>query len=99
MSRLSHKRGRKSKYTHSLNDEYWKEVRMRVIARDRACKICGSILYLEVHHLTYFANGKSIRGHELEHLDKLLLLCGKCHDKVHKDIKHKYNPKNYNKRY
>ena len=49
MSRLQHKKGRKSNYSKTLNNEVWREVRLRVIARDRCCKHCGSRLYLEVH--------------------------------------------------
>jgi len=95
MSRLNRKRGRKSNYTHSLNNEYWRTVRQKIIFRDRKCQLCGSKLFLEVHHLTYFANGSSIRGQELKHLDKLILLCGDCHKKVHNNKSHKFNPINY----
>jgi 5-methylcytosine-specific restriction endonuclease McrA len=84
MSRLQHKRGRKSKYASSLNSDYWKEVRQRVIARDRCCQKCGSRLFLEVHHKTYEVNGISIKGNEINHLDKLVLLCAECHKKEHK---------------
>jgi len=78
VSRLQHKRGRKSNYALSLNSEYWKEVRQRILARDRKCAKCGSILFLEVHHKTY----KSI-GNELEHLGDLILLCSDCHKNEH----------------
>jgi 5-methylcytosine-specific restriction endonuclease McrA len=82
MSRLQHKRGRKSNYSLSLNTEYWKEVKLIIRARDRRCK-CGSILFLEVHHKTYYINGESIIGREKEHLDCLILLCSECHQKEH----------------
>lgn len=99
MSRLQRKRGRKSNYVRSLNTEYWREVRQMIIARDKGkCKICGSILYLEVHHLTYFlSDGTSIKGKEKTCLDRLVLLCGCCHGKVHKNKKHHMNPKNFKK--
>ena len=99
MSRLKHKRGRKSNYSKSLNNEYWKDVVLLVRARDRKCKICGSMLYLETHHLTYFApDGSKIFGKEKTCLERLILLCGDCHSKVHKNKKHKMNPKNFNKK-
>jgi len=79
MSRLQNKKGRKSNYVLSFqNSEYWKEVRLLILARDRKCINCGSILFLEVHHLTY-AN----KGNEKEHLSDLTLLCSKCHSKIH----------------
>jgi 5-methylcytosine-specific restriction endonuclease McrA len=78
VSRLQHKKGRKSKYSLSLNSVYWKDVRQRIIARDRSCIDCGSILYLEVHHLTY-----KNKGNELENLEDVILLCSKCHQKRH----------------
>lgn len=85
MSRLQHKRGRKSNYALSLaNNAYWREVRQMIIARDRVCKICGSILYLEVHHKAYYVNGISIVGNEKQHLNCLVLLCSKCHENEHK---------------
>jgi len=77
---LQHKKGRKSNYVLSFqNSEYWKEVRQRIIARDRKCVVCGSILFLEVHHKTY-----RNKGSELEHLEDLELLCSKCHENKHK---------------
>jgi 5-methylcytosine-specific restriction endonuclease McrA len=78
MSRLQHKRGRKSNYAHSLNSEYWKEVRQKILARDRKCVKCGSVLFLEVHHKTYIH-----KGDELEYLEDLILLCSNCHQKEH----------------
>jgi len=78
VSRLQHRKGRKSNYSLSLNSDYWKEVRQRILARDRKCVKCGSILFLEVHHKTY-----KNKGNELEHLEDLILLCSKCHQKEH----------------
>jgi len=37
----------------------------------------------------------SINGKEKDCLKRLILLCGECHKKVHKDNNHEYNPKNY----
>lgn len=87
MSRLNRKRGRKSNYVHSLNSDNWKELKRKVLVRDRRCVICGSSLYLETHHLHYRNKGN-------EKLEDLVLLCAKCHQKVHNDKYHKFNPVN-----
>ena len=84
MSRLQHKKGRKSNYALSLKSEYWQEVKQRIRARDRVCVKCESILYLEVHHKTY-----KNKGNELEHLEDLVLLCAECHQKEHNKINKK----------
>jgi 5-methylcytosine-specific restriction endonuclease McrA len=89
MSRLQHKRGRKSNYAKSLNTEYWHDVRQKILVRDRCCVICTSFRNLEVHHKTY-----KNKGNEMENLGDLVLLCGNCHQKVHDDPAHKLNPKN-----
>jgi len=83
LSRLQHKKGRKSNYALSLKNQYWKEVRSMIIARDRDCQKCHSKLYLEVHHKTYFQNGISILGKEKEYLYCLILLCSECHQLEH----------------
>lgn len=88
MSRLQHKRGRKSAYVHRLSDNpYWEKVKRKVRLRDgHKCRICGASYPLEVHHKRYKVNGVSIVGHELEYMDCLVTLCGGCHEKVHKGI-------------
>lgn len=88
MSRLQHKRGRKSAYVHRLsNNPYWGKVARKVRLRDgHKCRICGASYPLEVHHRRYKVNGVSIVGNELEHMDCLVTLCGGCHEKVHKGI-------------
>jgi 5-methylcytosine-specific restriction endonuclease McrA len=85
VSRLQHKKGRKSNYALSLNSEYWNEVKSIIRARDRKCVKCGSILYLEVHHIRYYVNCVSIIGNEKKHLNELILLCSKCHELEHKN--------------
>lgn len=90
MGRLQHKRGRKSKYARSLaQNPYWEKVAREVRIRDgHKCQVkdCGALYPLEVHHLRYKVNGRSIIGHELEYLDSLITLCASCHEKVHKGI-------------
>ena len=84
MSRLQHKKGRKSNYAKSLlNNPDWDEAKRRV--RDgHKCQMCGKDYNLEIHHRKYRVNGQSVVGHELEYLDCLVTLCGDCHNKVHK---------------
>lgn len=90
MSRLQHKRGRKSNYSKSLNNPYWEEVKRKVRIRDNhRCQMCGKDYGLEIHHKTYKINGQSIVGKELEHLDCLITLCGTCHQRVHNKVKSK----------
>lgn len=102
MARLQHRPGRRSNYLKSLNNDYHRELRRRVFVRDGfRCKECGSKLYLELHHITYYMNGISILGHELEgdNIKWCVTSCGKCHPKIHKNITHKWNPGNRNKEY
>lgn len=96
MSRLMHKRGRPSNYLKSLqNDNNWNEVKYQVRCRDgHACLICGKTFGFECHHITYYDQGISIRGRELEHLKWLALVCGSCHSIIHKTPNHPLNPSN-----
>ncbi|AWG26023.1 HNH endonuclease [Flavobacterium kingsejongi] len=99
MGRLNHKRGQPSNYRQSIkSNPYWDEVKKRIRLRDDfKCVECGSTIRLETHHISYYVNGQSIVGHELDHLNWLVTLCETCHDKSHSDENHKYNPKNSNK--
>lgn len=100
MSRLKHKRGRKSNYVKSLNNDYHKEVKRKALIRDNfKCKLCGSTLFLELHHITYYFEGKRIIGSELSVMNCVVILCSECHQLVHNDEKHKFNPKNRGKEY
>lgn len=85
MPRLTNRRGRKGAYLRKLNTAYWQDVARRVRMRDHhRCRICGTSVNLEVHHLTYYVNGESIVGREADHLDKLITLCGTCHAAQHR---------------
>lgn len=88
MSRLRHKKGRKSAYALSLTrNPYWEKVAREIRIRDgHKCRHCNVLYPLEVHHMRYKVNGMSIVGHELEHLDCLVTLCASCHEKVHKGV-------------
>lgn len=84
MARLQHRPGRKSNYLKSLNNDYHREVKRRAAIRDGfQCRDCGTRLNLELHHLSYYHNGESIVGKELEHMDKVITLCESCHQKRH----------------
>lgn len=85
MSRLQHRPGRRSNYVRGLQSPEWREVCRRVRLRDgHRCQLCGKTYTLEVHHLTYYdENGRSIVGREVDHLDKLITLCGECHQRMH----------------
>lgn len=84
MSRLQHKRGRKSNYVKKLQTKEWQEVCRLVRIRDgHQCQMCGKNYGLEVHHKTYYINNISIVGREREYLDCLITLCQDCHAKIH----------------
>lgn len=52
---------------------YWKDLRRRARKRDEyQCVACGSLLYLNCHHLTYVRVGK-------ERLEDVATLCRPCH--------------------
>lgn len=95
MGRLRHKRGRPSNYRKSLNNPYWEKVKRKVRIRDNfKCICCGSTVKLETHHISYYVDGESIRGKELDHLEWMATLCEKHHQEAHNDLKHPLNPKN-----
>lgn len=93
---MRHIRGRPSNYRKSLqNNKYWNTVKRKVRIRDNfKCLVCGCKIRLEVHHITYYVNGKSILNKELEFLVWMVTLCEKDHDKAHKQFDHPFNPNN-----
>jgi 5-methylcytosine-specific restriction protein A len=56
----------------------WKAIRLRVIARDGACRLCGSTARLTVHHLTPAADD----GAAALDMDNLVTLCAPCHGRI-----------------
>ena len=79
MARLNHRKGRKSNYVKTLNNDYHREVKRKVHLRDGfKCCDCGTKLNLELHHLSY-----KFKGSELEHMETVVTLCGSCHQKRH----------------
>ena len=74
---------RSMKYADFLLTPYWKEISSRVkMRRNNRCQLCGSTKGLEVHHSDY-----SIHGDEINNIDKLTVLCHKCHAKFHDKMK------------
>ena len=73
---------RKMPYKDFLRTPYWCIIRDKVLSTRHYCQICGSSGYLEIHHSTY-----EIHGDEINNLDKLTVLCPKCHELFHKQNK------------
>jgi len=93
-------KGRKSAYLKSLNNSEWQAVRRAARIRDRhRCVECSSEIDLECHHITYYQNGKSILGSEINYLHCVVTLCHQCHKNVHKTPLHRFNPQNKDKTY
>lgn len=61
--------------------EHWKKVRSQAFEYyGRKCAICGTTQRLQVHHLIYKRNGRSVLGREDIQKD-LVVLCKKHHPK------------------
>lgn len=94
MARLNNKRGRKSNYLKSLNNDYHRSVRERALLRDGfRCKLCDQRHRLELHHISY-----EHQGNELEHMETVVILCETHHQEAHNDPNHVFNPKNPRKK-
>lgn len=84
---------RKEQYQHQLEHPLWIKKKNMILERDHhQCVLCGSPLYLQVHHKRY-SDGK--RAWEYPNA-VLVTLCRECHQKVHSDPNHELNP--YKKR-
>ncbi len=91
ISDIQYKRGRKSNYLKSLNNENHREVRNRALIReDFHCKLCEKRIRLELHHIDYEFLGK-----ELENMQWVVILCEDHHQYVHNTPGHKWNPYNF----
>jgi hypothetical protein len=68
---------RKLPYCEYLKTPHWQHIKIEVKKKyNNKCNKCKSTKKLNVHHLTYANFGK-------EKLEDLVLLCEKCHTKVH----------------
>lgn len=66
-------------YHDFLRTPYWAAVAEMVRKRDNyKCQECGSTENLNIHHKTY-----ENHGDEIHHLEDLVCLCQKCHEKHH----------------
>lgn len=66
-------------YQDFLRTPYWATVAEMVRKRDNyKCQECGSMENLNVHHKTY-----ENHGDEIHHIEDLICLCQKCHEKHH----------------
>ena len=70
-------------YSRYMSSDLWKQKRLARIEKDGyKCKLCGSAINLNVHHITYERLGR-------EPLDDLITVCADCHEKLHeKDLAH-----------
>lgn len=59
------------------------------------CALCGSFMFLELHHIVYRSENKSL----IDNPDNCIMLCSSCHRLVHSNKK-KYQPllKEYKKK-
>jgi hypothetical protein len=72
------------KYLDYLQSQEWKDIRLKVLQRDRyRCVDCGAKGKLDVHHTSY----KRLFH---EDLDDLISLCRQCHESEHKPTVSKY---------
>jgi 5-methylcytosine-specific restriction endonuclease McrA len=60
-------------YTKHPHPEHWEAIRLGAMARDRGCRVCGSMKNLEAHHRTYERFGR-------ETLADVTTLCRACHE-------------------
>lgn len=77
----------KENYDVFLNSNYWKYVRdLKIATSGGKCQICGCRKGLNVHHNTY-----AHHYNEHLHLEDLVVLCSKCHEKFHNIVKQQSN--------
>jgi 5-methylcytosine-specific restriction endonuclease McrA len=61
-----------------LDPDSYRRLRQSVLERDRwRCQSCGSMVGLDVHHMT----SRGRLGSDLE--ENLITLCRRCHHKIH----------------
>lgn len=70
-------------YKEYLQSDYWKQRRLKFISKTHhRCYLCRVKDNLQVHHKRYKRNNKSILFNERHH--DFRLLCGRCHNSLHK---------------
>ena len=74
----SHKR--KEYYNRLLEDERWKEFRLKVMSeRGNKCECCGGTDILQIHH-TFYISGKMPWEYDI---NDMRVLCRTCHQRIH----------------
>ena len=77
VSRIQPKKNFSKKYVNHLKTDDWKEMRLRILERDKhLCRGCLKAKAIEVHHVTY-------QNLETEFAFELMSLCKTCHDRYH----------------
>ena len=77
----SHKR--KEYYNRLLEDERWKEFRLKVMSeRGSRCECCGGTDILQIHH-TFYISGKLPWEYDI---NDMRVLCRTCHQRIHNII-------------
>jgi hypothetical protein len=74
-------------YSDYLNSEKWDSLKRLALERaDYKCELCGAT-YKAIHHVKY------PKKYQYDHIDNLLVVCGKCHAKLHgiRDIDNNLN--------
>ena len=56
-------------------------IREFICNRDKTCQVCGSTKRLDVHHMD--GNGKHLTENPNQNPNNLILLCHKCHMRLH----------------
>jgi hypothetical protein len=56
----------------------WKALAMEVRKRDKACRLCGSGVQTEIHHIDPFSQSPLL----VLDIGNVILLCAKCHRKL-----------------
>lgn len=75
---------KKMSYSDFLKTAYWKIISKHVKTElNNECALCGCVDNLVSHHRNY-----SFHGLEIENVDKITVLCSKCHNSFHKHIDH-----------
>lgn len=70
-------------YADYLKSDTWSRIKASVIARDKACRICGNEPYT-AHHVSYA--DRVMRGDDLT---QLIAICRGCHRHIEFDGDHK----------
>lgn len=81
----------KDKYDFDIeayeNKKRWLNIKNEVLLeRDRKCEICHPEISLHIHHIIYRVDAPSLTFDK----ENLIILCKKCHTKIHNNDKRKW---------